>query len=142
MKYLGIDYGTKRVGLALSDESATLAFPYSVISNSAGLVTMIENIITKEKIGTIVIGESVAADGADNPVQKKIEDFATTLEKKSKTPVYFEKEFFTSAEAHGRKGKEVNDARQTKFAAPAHIDARAAALILQRYLDKEKKKLA
>lgn len=140
MKYLGIDYGTKRVGLSLSDESATLAFPYSVISNSAGLVTLIENLILKEKIGTVVVGESTGEDGADNPVQKKIKEFAETLEKKSKTPVYFEKEFFTSAEAHGRKGKETNDARQTKFAKPAGIDARAAALILQRYLDKQKKK--
>ena len=139
MKYLGIDYGTKRVGLAVSDEGGKLAFPYSVIAHNAGLATVIGTIIEKEKIGAVVIGESTTEAGIDNPVQKQIALFAQTLEKKCKVSVFFEKEFFTSAEAHGRKGKEQLHARQTAFVAPLHLDARAAALILQRYLDKHSK---
>jgi putative Holliday junction resolvase len=140
MKYLGIDYGTKRVGFALSDDSGTLAFPHEVLQNTIGLTAAIEDMIRSEKIDEIVMGESVNLDGTENPVQKKIKGFAEALERRFEVPVRFEKEFMTSYEAHGRQGKESNDARQTKFAAPVDLDARAAALILQRYLDKQKKK--
>ena len=135
MKYLGIDYGTKRVGFALSDDSGTLAFPHEVLPNTIGLTAAIE-----DKIDVIVMGESMGVSGEENPVQKQIKGFAEALERRFEVPVHFEKEAFTSYEAHGRQGKERNDARQTKFAAPKHLDARAAALILQRYLDKQKKK--
>lgn len=140
MKYLGIDYGTKRVGLALSDDSGTLAFPHAVFENTIGLTAAIEDIVRSEKIDEIVMGESVGLDGQENPVQKQIKGFADALERRFEVPVRFEKEFLTSFEAHGRQGKEVNNARQTKFAAPEDLDARAAALILQRYLDKQNKK--
>ena len=140
MKYLGIDYGTKRVGLALSDDSGTLAFPHEVLANTIGLTAAIEDIIRSEKIDAIVMGESVGLDGVENPVQKKIAGFAEALERRFEVPVHFEKEFMTSYEAHGRQGKEGNNARLLKFTAPTELDARAAALILQRYLDKQKKK--
>ena len=140
MKYLGIDYGTKRVGLALSDDSGTLAFPHEVLPNTIGLTAAIEDIIRSEKIDEIVMGESLDQNGEDNKVQKQIKGFAEALERRFEVPVRFEKEFFTSYEAHGRQGKESNNARLTKFAAPTELDARAAALILQRYLDKQKNK--
>lgn len=137
-KYLGIDYGTKRIGLALSDESGTLAFPHSVLPNAMGVTAAIEDLIRSEKIDAIVMGESLDQAGAENPVQKQIQNFGIALERRFEVPVHFEKEFFTSAEAHGRKGKEVNNARQTSFAKPVDLDASAAALILQRYLDRAK----
>ena len=140
MKYMGIDYGTKRVGLALSDDSGTLAFPHAVFENTIGLTAAIEDIVRSEKIDEIVMGESIGLDGQENPVQKQIKGFADALERRFEVPVRFEKEFLTSFEAHGRQGKEVNNARQTKFAAPENLDASAAALILQRYLDKQNKK--
>lgn len=140
MKYLGIDFGTKRVGFALSDDSGTLAFPYEVLPNTIGLTAAIEDMIRSEKIDEIVMGESINLDGTENPIQKQIKGFADALERRFEVPVRFEKEFMTSYEAHGRQGKESNDARQTKFAAPTDLDARAAALILQRYLDKVNKK--
>jgi putative Holliday junction resolvase len=140
MKYLGIDYGTKRVGLALSDDSGTLAFPYEVLPNTIGLTAAIEDIIRSEKIDEIVMGESIGLDGVENPVQKQIKGFAEALERRFEVPVKFEKEFLTSYEAHGRQGKESNNARKEKYEKPTELDARAAALILQRYLDKQKKK--
>jgi putative Holliday junction resolvase len=139
MKYLGIDYGTKRIGLALSDESATLAFPHSVLPNAMGVTAAIEDLIRSEKIEGIVMGESVNTDGSENPVQVQAKNFASALERRFEVPVYFEKEFFTSVEAHGRQGKESLHARKQKFEKPDELDARAAALILQRYLDKQKK---
>jgi putative holliday junction resolvase len=140
MKYLGIDYGSKRIGIAVSDDSGTLAFPYAVLEKNVGLSVAIEGIVRSEKIDEIVIGESVGNDGVDNPVQKQIAGFAEAIERKLEVPVHFEKEFFTSAEAHGRQGKESLNARKTAYEKPTDLDSRAAALILQRYLDKQKNK--
>jgi putative holliday junction resolvase len=138
LKYLGIDYGSKRIGLALSDESGTLAFPHSVIENNIGLMSAIESLIRDEKIDMVVMGESLSNDGVPNPIQEKIKQFSEALERKFEVPIIFEKEFMTSFEAHGREGKESLNARKIAFEKPVDLDARAAALILQRYLDKQK----
>lgn len=140
MRYLGIDYGTKRIGLALSDEEGTLAFPHAVLPNQAGIVQAIEDVVRNEDVEAFVMGESTDLKGEANPVQKQIVGFANALERRFELPIFFEKEFMTSTEAHGRQGKESLHARQTGFVKPTELDARAAALILQRFLDKQKKK--
>ncbi len=138
MKYLGIDYGTKRIGLALSDEGGTLATPYAVLENQAGVMGGLERLIRAEGVEEIVMGLSVGEGGEENPVQKKIREFGDGLERRFELPVRFEKEFFSSFEAHGRMGKESNNARKASFAKPEDLDARAAAVILQRYLDRKR----
>ena len=136
MKYLGIDFGTKRVGVAVSDEGGILARPLSVFKNDSTLFDEIDKVIAKEGIGSIVVGNS-----AGNPVQRNIDEFIGQVTLTSMLPVDMITEAFTSAEAHGRKGKESMAARATKAPAkPADLDARAAAVILQRYLDTHSKK--
>src|SRR3989338_9086055 len=71
MRYLGIDFGSKRVGLALSDESGTLAFPYSVVKNDKALLSEIERIVREQKVKLIVMGESRDFKGRDNPIAKQ-----------------------------------------------------------------------
>lgn len=123
MKYLGIDYGGKRVGLAVSDEDGRVAFPYSVISNGKNILDEIGEIIRKEKIGKIVIGESKNFAGEPNKIMAKINEFKKELEEKFKTEVIFEPEFMTSQQAERIQGK--NEMQ----------DASAAAIILQSFLD-------
>ena len=136
MKYLGIDFGTKRVGVAVSDESGSLARPLSVLKNDASLYNELDSVIAKEGIGAIVVGSSVG-----NKVQRDIEEFIGQITLSTFLPVEMMTEAFTSVEAHGRKGKEQTAARATKAPAkPADLDARAAAVILQRYLDTNSKK--
>lgn len=136
MKYLGIDYGTKRIGLALSDESGMLARPAGVIKNAASLVGDIETLVAKEGVGGIVIGSSEG-----NKVQSDIMELVGTLTLATMLPVDTITEAFSSMEAHGSKGKERTSARATKAPAkPDDLDARAAAVILQRYLDKHSRK--
>ena len=140
MKYLGIDYGTKRVGLAASDESGTLARPFAVILNDKKLIAEIAGIVAKEGIESIVVGYSQSNDGGDNKVNEAIQDFVASLTLETMLPIDMMNEAFTSYEAHGRKGKESNDARQMKAPTkPADLDARAAAIILERFLEKKKK---
>lgn len=134
MKYLGIDFGTKRVGLAISDESGGFARPLEVLKNDKSLMENISAIIAKEGVGTIVVG---ASEG--NKVNEAINDFIGLLTFETMLPIEQVTEAFTSFEAHPRQGKESRDARKTKAPEkPADLDARAAAIILQRYLDKKK----
>jgi len=124
MKYLGIDFGSKRVGLAVSDEMGKMAFPYSVVLNNKKLISEIEKIIKEEEIEEIVMGESKDFKGVPNKIMRGIKSFKKILEEKTKLLVYFEPEFMTSQQAEQIQGK--NDMH----------DASAAAIILQSYLDK------
>jgi len=137
MKHLGIDYGSKRVGLAISDEDGSFAFPYKIIPNNMELVDAIHNICGGEEIGAIVLGESHDLSGQPNKIMGSIEEFKRNIEAELDLPVYFQKEFMTTTEARGRGGKEVNNAKKVGKIKQAAADASAAALILQRYLDKK-----
>jgi putative Holliday junction resolvase len=142
MRFLGIDYGTKRIGLAISDESRTIAFPKEIILNDAKAYQRISKVVEGEDIGGIVVGESVDFKGKANILASRVEIFIKELKEKHNIPIYKEKEFLTSVEA--RKGintKEERNAggshKRTKKDTSEKVDAKAAALILQRYLDRK-----
>jgi putative Holliday junction resolvase len=126
MKVLGVDYGTKRVGIALSDEGGTFALPKMVIPESPKLAEEIEKLASKEGVTTIVIGESKDYGGRENPLLKDIHMLERVLTDNGFT-VVLEPEYGSSHEAERFQGK-----------GPLH-DASAAAIILQRYLDKKLK---
>jgi len=141
MRFLGIDYGTKRIGIAVSDENNTIAFPKEIILNDINTFEKIGNIIKKENIGEIVIGESVDFSGKLNVLSGRIEVFILGLSERFKFPVNKQKEFLTSVEARkiGKKKGDYNPSQahsKVKQIKSGRVDARAAALILQRYLDK------
>lgn len=137
MKHLGIDYGSKRVGIAISDDGGTLAFPYKILKNDMTLLDSLHNICGEENISAIVIGESHDLSGVPNKIMGSIEEFKRNLEAELDLPISFQKEFMTTVEARGRAGKEVNNARKVAKEKVSAADASAAALILQRYLDKK-----
>ncbi|MEK7588966.1 MAG: Holliday junction resolvase RuvX [Patescibacteria group bacterium] len=144
MKILGIDYGTKRIGLAMSDDGGTIAFPKGIIKNDSTVLKYIEKLIKDENIEEIVIGESLDLDGTQNKVNEKIQSFAKELESMFKIKVSFQKEFMTSVEA--RKTtifksslNQTQASSRVKKETGEKVDAKAAALILQRYLDKKNK---
>ena len=124
MRYLGIDYGSRRIGMALSDETGNFAFPHTVLPNKgiARSVEVIALLCTKELVGKIIVGRSLNYLGHPNEIMKEIQQFGEELVLKTDLPVIFEDEFLTSAEAERLQGK--ND----------QLDASAAALILRAYL--------
>ncbi len=136
MKFLGIDFGTKRVGIAISDENGKFAFPKEVLSNDKNLILEIKGIIEKEKVSQIVIGESLDNTNQRNKLEDVIEEFIKVFDSEINLPIAREKEFFTSFEAHTREGKENRNDRLNKKEKTKNLDAKAAAIILQRYLDK------
>ena len=147
-RFLSIDYGTKRIGIAISDENCVLAFPKEIILNDLNTFKNISDTIEKEKVGEIVVGESVDFSGKLNVLSGRIEVFILELKEKFKLPVHKQKEFLTSVEARRYKnlGKQIrHSAAQTrsgiKQIKSGRADASAAALILQRYLDKINKQM-
>lgn len=101
------------------------------------LVDAVHNICGTEEISAIVLGESHDLSGKPNKIMGSIEEFKRNIEAELDLPVYFQKEFMTTAEARGRSGKEINNAKKINKGIQAAADASAAALILQRYLDKK-----
>ena len=142
MRFLGIDYGTKRIGVAISDENGSLAFPKEIILNDSNTFKNFGEIIKNEKISEIVVGESVDFSGQLNALSARIEIFISELEKNFKLPIHKQKEFLTSVEARrSTDGKrELNQSQahsKLKDKKRGRVDASAAALILQRYLDRK-----
>ena len=131
-KIIGIDYGEKRIGVALSDEGGKVAFPFSVVPNDKNALFALRSLCEEEKAGRIVMGESLNSLGKDNQVMAGARLFVETLAKETGLLVSFEQEFMTSVEAHRSSFKEQGKRGRQE------VDASAAALILQRYLDKQK----
>jgi putative Holliday junction resolvase len=144
-RFLGIDFGTKRIGVAISDENGVLAFPKEIVLNDINTFKNIGEILKKEKIKEIVVGESVDFSGKLNVLSGRIDVFILELVEKFGLPVNKQKEFLTSVEARKSKDqkKDFNQAQshsKLKQKKSGRIDASAAALILQRYLDKINKR--
>ena len=136
MRYLGIDYGSSKVGLALSDEAGIMGFPHSIITNTPRLVDELCVLIAKENISAVVIGESRTLTNGENPIAKDARTLGERISERSGTPVFYESEVFTSAAA--RRAPE----KQAKSRSPkshAKVDASAAALILTSYLSRSDK---
>lgn len=133
MRYAGIDYGSKRIGIALSDEAGTMGFPHSIVRNTPRLVGEICALIAREKIGAIVIGESRNLAGADNPIAKDARALGELLAEGAGVPVFYESEVFTSAEARRAPEKEMKSRGAKRRGA---VDDSAAALILTSYLSR------
>ena len=79
MRYLGVDYGSKRVGLAISDEEGMMAFPYKIIQNNQELLDTIHNICGQEEVRGIVLGESQNLSGEPNKIMAEINEFKDKL---------------------------------------------------------------
>ena len=122
MRYLGIDYGTKRVGIAISDIDGKMAFPHQVLSNSDQLIPDLLSLIKIKEIGEVVVGHSKHTDGSDNLLQSKINVFVKDLKKHTNSPIHLQSEEFSTQEAKRYQGK-------TDF-----TDASAAAIILNNCL--------
>jgi putative Holliday junction resolvase len=123
MRYLGIDFGEKRVGIAISDEDGKIAFPSVVLVNDNSLMKNIVDLCMKNGIEMVVMGESRDYKGQINTIMWKIQGFKKQLETIG-FKVVFEPEFMTSVQASQITG-------ENKM-----LDASAAAIILQSYLNK------
>ena len=124
MKYLCIDYGTKRIGLATAPSGSRMAFPLRVIPFTPTLVGDIARICIDEGVGAIVMGNSLNFQNQPNAIMKKILPFVEELKIATGLPVEFMNEVLSSQEAMHLQGDNSEN------------DASAATIVLQSYLDK------
>jgi putative Holliday junction resolvase len=137
MKYIGIDYGTKKIGIATSDDGGTIAFPYQIIPNDIKFFDTLVQIIADSGAREIVIGHSLMGNNTRNDISDDIDAFSETIEKLTGLPVYMQDERFSSSAVSAFSwSKPVATPRRTqKDTSPQ--DDRAAAIMLQRFLDKQ-----
>lgn len=127
-RVLGIDYGTKYIGLALSDKDKKMAFPLEIIENKLNKIKKeIQSLIKEKDISEIVIGLPKDAKGEPNELTKKVLNFSEKLKKEFSLPVYFIDERFTSAEI-----------RKLYAGKKIATHAKAACLILDSFLSRLK----
>ncbi len=130
MRALGIDYGEKRVGIALSDPMQILASPKMIIKHDDDdeiVVTEIMNIINKEKVSKIILGLPLNMNGSVGFQAERVQQFAERLKQETDIVIIFEDERESS--------KKVKEAMKAIKSKDDRIDDRAAAIILQNYLD-------
>lgn len=123
MKYVGIDFGTKRIGIAVSDKEGTLAFPHAVVENNETFFERLRDIVQKEEIEKIVVGMPKALSGKETAMTHQVQKFIERLRGEGFN-VEEENEIFSTKIAEKDAGKDMRDAS-------------AAALILQQHFDRE-----
>lgn len=132
MRALGIDYGTKRVGLAVGDELGLASpIPALVESDAEKRWDSLGQVIKQRRITDIVLGYPYNMDGSVGPMAKRVDEFAERLRGAFGLPVHLVDESLTSYAAEAtlpkKKLRQVRDA--------GLVDSRAAAIVLQDFLD-------
>jgi len=123
MKVLGVDYGKKWVGMAISDDERKMAFPYETLENNFKLFSRLNEIIKKEGVYKIIIGLPLNKKMKATNQTTEVENWAEKLIKEVDLPIDFENEIFTSKVADKYEAKNRHSA--------------AAAILLQSYLDRK-----
>lgn len=129
MKVLAIDYGEKRVGLALGDTETRLALPHGVLNRTAdeSLAQQLQQVVLEEDVATVVVGEPVSTSGQASTQTQASRTFAELLRRELKVPVLLFDERFTSQRA---------DAARVPGTKTRSRDELAAMFLLQDYLER------
>lgn len=125
MKRMGIDFGSKKTGIALSDDAGLMAFPYKVVPNDDKFFSYIESLVSEKGVEEIVVGHSLNNQGEPNEIHSSVEEFINYISLNIGIPVHLEPEQYSTQQAIQIQGK-------TKL-----TDASAAALILDSFIIKQ-----
>jgi len=133
MRVLAIDHGTKRIGVAVSDELKIIAQPLEYIPAEpfAGFLARLRDILREKEVEIVIVGMPRNMDGSYGPAALKVHEFVAALRKAVTVPIQTLDERLTSAQANRFliQGNVRRDKRKEK------VDKTAAAILLQSYLD-------
>ena len=134
MRYLAIDHGNKRTGLAICDADETIASPLAVLRERGTLAKRIAEIIQTENVDAIVLGLPLNMDGSEGGQAKLVRKFAETLMARTDVPLHFQDERLSSFGAE----EKLREAGMTRKKKAKRLDAIAAAEILTAFLERKK----
>jgi len=128
-RILAVDFGEKRIGLATSDASGSLATPRVTLrrKSDAAVIEELDRFCRREEIALTVFGIPRSPEGVESPIAARIRSFAAKFEEKTGLPVRFHEETLTSDEAARR-------LRSARRASREDVDRAAAAVLLEDYL--------
>jgi len=133
MRILAIDHGTRRIGIAVSDELKMIAQPLEYIPAEpfAEFLARLGDLLREKEVELILVGLPRNMDGSYGPAAQKVQEFVTTLKTHVTVPIKMWDERLTSAQANRIliQGNVRRDKRKEK------VDKMAAAILLQSYLD-------
>ena len=133
MKYLARDYGTKRVGIAVSDMDGHFAFPRCTLKRETKAAFWEEflALLEKEQPDAIVLGLPLHVDGAECTATRQVRNFAESLKRRTALPIYWINEVLTSNDAEQRLYEQGLGFAKVKEI----VDQHAAAVILESFLE-------
>ncbi len=133
MRILSIDHGTKRMGIAVSDETGTLAQPLEFIPAEpfADFLKRLKEILHDKQVEQILVGMPRNMDGSYGPAALKVQEFVAVLKEAIATPIKTWDERLTSAQAN----RMLIQADVKRKQRRERVDAAAAAILLQSFLD-------
>ena len=136
MRILAVDHGEKRIGLALSDPTATIASPLKVIEHVSRTIdaAQVANLADENEVGLIVIGQSFDEEGRPNLAGRRAAKFAEALKMQTQTPVVLWDESFSTQDARAAR-IEMGVSRKKRA---GHHDELAAVMILRSYIESQK----
>lgn len=136
MRILAVDHGEKRIGLALSDPTATIASPLQVIKHVSRLIdaAQVAEIATQHATELIVIGQSFDEEGNPNLAGRRAAKFAEALKEQTQIPVELFDESFSTQDARATR-IEMGVSRKKRA---GHMDELAAVMILRSYIEERK----
>jgi putative Holliday junction resolvase len=133
MRILGIDHGSKRIGIAVSDELKMIAQPleYILADPPDKLMARLQELIRDKEVELILIGMPRNMDGTYGPAAQKVQDFVTVLKGAVSVPIKLWDERLTSSQAN----RVLIQANVRRDKRKEKVDKMAAAILLQSYLD-------
>jgi len=133
MRYLAIDYGTKRTGLAICDSAETIASPLAIIQGQKELLKKIAEVVETENVEAVVLGLPLNMTGSESSQTKLVLKFAGQLKDHLHVPVHLQDERLSSFSAE----EKLASAKFTKEKMRKRLDAVAAAEILEAFLEQK-----
>ncbi len=136
MRILGLDLGSRRVGIAISDPSGTIASALETVDgrDKDYLVAHIKHIVAEREIAEVVVGRPLHLNGAVGAQAQRYAELTERIANSLDVPVRYQDERFTTVEAHQTMKSMGVDSRKRRDS----VDRVAAVIILQTYLDKRK----
>ena len=134
MRYLAIDYGEKRTGLAICDADETIAAPLAVIQTQRELLRKIADIVRTQNVQAIVLGMPLNMDGSEGSQTRLVLKFAEQIKQHLDVPIHLQDERLSSFSAE----EKLAPAEFTRSKKRKRLDAVAAAAILEAFLQAKK----